>query len=177
MTVARTMLEGIYQHSRFANGRLLDQAELLTGEELDAERPGMFGSIRSTMQHMMQWQHGWLRRAQGLDPVAPWAPDAYPTFADLRNQWDALDTETLAYIAALTDDQLLERLDMRFWSGNVINAPRWQALVHQAFHQQQHRGEIAMVLTNLGHSPGGLDAVEWFVADGTARVVTLGHGA
>lgn len=177
MTVARTMLEGIYEHSRFANGRLLDQAAHLTDAELDAERPGMFGSIRGTLQHMMQWQDSWLRRVQGLDPVAPWPADAFLTITDLRHRWDALDTETLAYIATLTDEQLLERLDMRFWSGNVLNAPRWQVLVHQAFHQQQHRGEIALVLSNLGHSPGGLDAVEWFVAEGTARVVTLRRDA
>jgi uncharacterized damage-inducible protein DinB len=171
------MLEGIYQHGRFANARLLDQAAQLTNEELDAERPGMFGSIRSTLQHMMQAQHGWLRRVQGLDPVAPWAEDAFPTIADLRNQWDALDAETLAYVATLTDDQLLERIAMRSWRGWVTEAPRWQALIHQAFHQHQHRGEVAMVLTVLGHSPGEIDAFDWFEEEGTALDITPGRVA
>jgi uncharacterized damage-inducible protein DinB len=172
LTIARTMLEGIYQHGRFANGRLLDQAERLSDDELDAERPGMFGSIRSTLQHMMQAQHGWLRRVQELDPVAPWDDDAFPTIADLRNQWDALDAETLAYVATLTDNQLMERIEMRSSRGWVMDAPRWQALVHQAFHQHQHRGEVAMVLTNLGHSPGEIDAFDWFEEEGTALDIT-----
>lgn len=177
MSAARTMLTGIYEHSRFANGRLLDQAEKLSDAELDTERPGMFGSIRTTLQHMMQAQHGWLRRVQGLDPVAPWADEAFPTITDLRNQWDELDAETLAYVATLTDDQLLERLAMRSWRGWVMDAPRWQALVHQAFHQHQHRGELAMVLTNLGHSPGELDAFDWFEEAGTAVDMTPGRSA
>lgn len=175
MSVSRTMLEGIYQHSRFANARLLDQAAQLTDEELDAERPGMFGSIRTTLQHMMQAQHGWLRRVQELDPVAPWDADAFPTIADLHNQWDALDAENLAYIATLTDEQLMERITMCSWSGWVMEAPRWQALIHQAFHQHQHRGEIAMVLTNLGHSPGELDGFDYFEAEGAALDLTPGR--
>jgi uncharacterized damage-inducible protein DinB len=166
------MLLGIYEHGRFANARLLDQAALLTDDELDTERPGMFGTLRTTLQHMMQAQHGWLRREQQLDPVAPWAEDAFPTIADLRNQWDALDAENLAYIATLTDDQLMERIAMRSWRGWVMDAPRWQALIHQAFHQHQHRGEVALVLTNLGHSPGEIDAFDWFEEEGTALDIT-----
>ncbi len=177
MSTARTMLLGIYEHSRFANARLLDQAEQLGDEELDAERPGMFGSLRTTLQHMMQAQHGWLRRVQELDPIEPWAEDAFPTIGDLRNQWDALDAETLAYVATLTDEQLLERIEMRSSRGWVMDAPRWQALVHQAFHQHQHRGEVAMVLTNLGHSPGEIDAFDWFEEEGTALDITPGRAA
>ncbi len=175
MTVARTMLTGIYQHSQFANARLLDQAAQLSDAELDAERPGMFSTIRLTLQHMMQAQQGWLRRVQQLDPVSPWADNVFPTIGDLRNQWNALDTETLAYIATLTDEQLLERIQMRSWKGWVMEAPRWQALVPQAFHQHQPRGELARVMPNLGHSPGDLDAFDWFEADGSAIDITPGR--
>jgi uncharacterized damage-inducible protein DinB len=172
MTVARTMLIGFYEHGRFANGRLLTQAQRLSDEKLDVERPGMFGSIRSTLLHMMQAQHSWLRRAQGLDPVEPWAADTFPTLADVRAQWEALDAETLAYVATLTDEQLLEVIHIQSWIGWEMEAPRWQALVHQAFHQHQHRGELAMVLTTLGHSPGEIDAFDWFEEEGTAIDVT-----
>ncbi len=177
MTAARTMLLGIGEHAHFVNGKLLDQAAQLSDAELDADQPGMFSTIRLTLLHMMQAQHGWLRRVQQLDPVSPWVETTFPTIADLRHHWDTLDAETLAYVATLTDEQLLERIEMRSWSGWVMQAPRWQALVHQAFHQHQHRGELAMVLTNLGHSPGELDAFDWFETDGSAIDVTPGRAA
>ena len=177
MTVACIMLEGIYEHSHFANARLLDQAEHLTAAELDSARPGMYGTIRITLQHMMQAQQGWLRRVQELDPLPSWPADAFPTIADLRARWDILDSETLDYVSTLTDEQLLERIPMRSISGWVMSAPRWQALIHQAFHQHQHRGEVAMVLTNLGHSPGEIDAFDWFEAAGTALDITPGRSA
>ncbi|MCA9860553.1 MAG: DinB family protein [Thermomicrobiales bacterium] len=177
MSAARTMLAGIYEHGRFANGRLLDRAEHLSDDALDAERPGMFGTIRSTLLHMMQAQHSWLRRVQGLDPVEPWTLETFPTIADLRNRWNALDAENLAYLATLTDDQLMERVHLRSWAGWEMTAPRWQALVHQAFHQHQHRGELALVLTNLGYSPGELDGFDWFEAEGTAVDITPDRAA
>lgn len=176
MTAARTMLEGIYEHSRFANARLLDQAAQLTDDELDAPCPGMYDSIRQTLLHMLQAQYVWLRRAQERDARSLWEEDAAPSIADLRAQWDDIDRKTLAYVSTLTDDQLLERLTMRssVW---VISAPRWQALIHQAFHQHQHRGEVAMVLTNLGHSPGEIDAFDWFELEGTTLDITPGRSA
>ena len=177
MTAAHTMLEGIYRHSHFSNDRLLDQAAQLSNAELDAERPGAFGSIRATLLHMMQAQHSWLRRVQQLEPIEPWTADMFPTIADLRSQWDALDAETLAYVTTLTDEQLLERIHMRSWSGWEMDAPRWQALIHQAFHQHQHRGEIAMILTNFGHSPGELDGFDYFESEGTALDITPGRAA
>jgi uncharacterized damage-inducible protein DinB len=177
MTVARTILNGISEHSRFANARLLDQAQQLSDEELDAERAGMFGTIRTTLLHMMQAQHSWLRRAQSLDPVEPWTAETFPTIVDLRARWDALDAEQLAYLATVTDEQLMEVIHFRSWAGWEMDAPRWQTLVHQAFHQHQHRGELAMVLTNIGHSPGEIDAFDWFETEGTAVDVTPGRTA
>lgn len=162
MTVSRTMLDGIYRHSRFANARLLDQAEQLTDAELDADRPGMFGTLRSTLLHMMQAQRSWLRRFQELEPIAPWEPEEFPTIASMRSTWDELDRETLAYIDSLSDEQLLEVIHITSWAGWAMDNPRWQAIVHQAFHQHQHRGEVAMVLTTLGHSPGEIDIFDYF---------------
>jgi uncharacterized damage-inducible protein DinB len=175
MSASRTMLKGIYEHSRFANARLLDQAEQLTDAELDAERPGMFGSIRTTLQHMMQAQLSWLRRFQELDPIPVWEPSDFPTIADMRRAWVEVDDATLASVATVTDEQLLEVIHIRSWVGWEMDAPRWQAMIHQAFHQHQHRGEVAMVLTTLGHSPGELDAFDWFEEEGTALDVTPGR--
>jgi uncharacterized damage-inducible protein DinB len=175
MPVSRIMLEGIYEHSRFANARLLDQAEQLSDAALDEERPGMFGSIRTTLLHMMQAQRSWLRRFQELDPIPPWEPAEFPTVADMRRAWDDLDRQTLAYVSTVTDEALLEVIHIRSWVGWEMDAPRWQAMIHQAFHQHQHRGELALVLTTLGHSPGELDAFDWFEAEGTARDVTPGR--
>ncbi len=172
MTVARIMLTGMHAHSRFANGRILDRAALLTDEELDRSWPGMSEPIRESLFHMFGAQLGWLEHVGAFERIDLW-PEGPPSLADLRVQWAELDDRSLAYLDTLTDQQLLESIRMEspgYWS---IEAPRWQALVHQAFHQHQHRSEVAAMLTALGHSPGDLDPFDFFEVEGTMVDVTM----
>lgn len=158
MATEKAMIQAMYGHSVWANGRLLEQADKLTPEQLAAPVEGGIGTVYETLLHMMASQLGWLRRFRAQDPVEP--PDP-PDLASLRAAWKALDDETTGYIASLTDDDLAEVIHYRSWYGWERTSPRWQAVLHQAFHQHQHRGELAMVLTRFGHSPGEIDIFDY----------------
>jgi uncharacterized damage-inducible protein DinB len=41
--------------------------------------------------------------------------------------------------------------------GETWAYPLWQMLIHQVNHATQHRSEAAMLLTQMGCSPGDLD--------------------
>jgi uncharacterized damage-inducible protein DinB len=41
--------------------------------------------------------------------------------------------------------------------GEVWSYPLWQQLINQVNHATQHRSEVAVILTECGHSPGDLD--------------------
>jgi uncharacterized damage-inducible protein DinB len=43
------------------------------------------------------------------------------------------------------------------FQGETWAYPLWQQMLHQANHATQHHSELAMLLTQLGHSPGWLD--------------------
>ena len=162
MGMGRTMAIGMQGHSKWANGLLLDAAENLTPPQLDADVPGAYGTIRRIFVHMMGAQRSWLRRWQELDPIAPADEANFPTIESIRSAWESLNGETVAYLETLSESDLEQVIHLKFWSGEEDNAPRWQAIVHQAFHQHQHRGELAAVLTTFGHSPGELDVLDYF---------------
>lgn len=50
--------------------------------------------------------------------------------------------------------------------GKILAFPLWQQMVHQINHATQHRSEIAMRLTELGHSPGELGMSVFFPLQG-----------
>jgi len=62
-----------------------------------------------------------------------------------------------AFLESLSDDELVESLNITRWDGVKVTMTRWHMLVHLASHSMQHRTEAAVLLTQYGHSPGDLD--------------------
>jgi len=52
--------------------------------------------------------------------------------------------------------------------------PLWQQMVHQVNHATQHRSEVAMILTQWGHSPGWLDLLYFVDLHGSGASVGAG---
>jgi len=75
----------------------------------------------------------------------------------LRAAWERLDADMNAYVAGLDEDALLELASYRSFYGSEGSYSRKDMMLHQAFHSHQHRAEAALILTQLGHSPGELD--------------------
>ncbi len=153
------MLEGIrdlYAYSAWANARILDTAEQLTQEQFTTPGAGL-GSIRDTLVHTASAQWLWLARWRGASPTELWNPADIPDMATLRNHWDEVEAATSTYIATLREPDLARVVSYVNFQGETWSYPLWQQLLHQVNHATQHRSEAALLLTQLGHSPGWLD--------------------
>jgi uncharacterized damage-inducible protein DinB len=148
----------IHRHSTWANGRLLDAAAQLSPEQLRTPvGEGGHGDLLETLVHMYDAQKTWLDRAR-IGESGPWLTVAdFPDLVSLRAAWEALDADMDGYLAGLDGTSLLEGTPYRSFYGDEETLPRTEMVLHQAFHSHQHRGEVALVLTQLGHSLGELD--------------------
>ncbi|CAN5873928.1 hypothetical protein BH24CHL4_BH24CHL4_11050 [soil metagenome] len=148
----------IHRHSRWANGKLLDAAEHLAPEQLRTPiGEGGYGDLLETLLHMYDAQKTWLDRARiGESGPSPEIAD-YPDIPALRDAWEALDADMDAYLAGQDETALVEEASYRSFYGSEGTYARTDMMLHQAFHSHQHRCEVALVLTQLGHSPGELD--------------------
>ena len=149
------MLQSIYAHASWANGKLFNAAAQITEAQL-TQAAGNSESILDLLVHLVAVQRTWLARAQHT-VVPSLDPAACSTLAALREVWKTVDDASRTYIAALDVDDLAEIVRYTNAKGEPQAYPRWQILLHQALHAAQHRSEAALLLSKLGASTGWLD--------------------
>ena len=152
-------LRFLYAYNHWANQRILDtcaqltQEEFLRGEGSSTANP----SIRDTLVHTMGAQEIWLARWGGVSPTRVLDPKDFGTLALVREYWDQVEQHTRGFLAAVEENVLQEMMHYTNTRGQPFVYLRWQTMVHQVNHATQHRSEIALLLTQMNHSPGDLD--------------------
>src|SRR3712207_4776120 len=96
------MLQSIYAHASWANGKLFDIAAQISEAQL-TEATGGSDSIFDLLVHMVDVQHTWLARAQH-SVAAQLDPASCSTLAALRDAWQSVDEASSTYIASLNAD-------------------------------------------------------------------------
>ncbi len=150
-------LRTLYDYNGWANRRILDTTAQLPPELYLAGSGGSFPSLRDTLVHIMSAQWIWLSRWQGTSPRAMLDPHEYANVVAIRTRWEEIEQATQLFVGALDQDSLARVITYTNTHEEQWAYPLWQMLVHQVNHATQHRSEIAVTLTECGHSPGELD--------------------
>lgn len=148
----------LFAYNDHANRMVLDAASGLPEEVLRAPRPGLAEAcLLGSLAHVLGAELVWLSRWRGEPlPAVPGAAD-FASFTALRARWESHATALLAFVDGLTDEEVRATRAYTNTRGEHFAHPLFQALAHVVNHGTQFRGEAAVVLTALGHSPGDLD--------------------
>ena len=153
------------QNNAWANGVLSEACQDLSGDALWAKRPGFFGSIGRTLNHIYEVdlyyvdaleQGGAGRSVYDREDIL----DAAEMFAAQRG----VDDRLIRFCENLTEATLLEtRATVR----DVSTRERVDWLVlHLIQHDIHHRGQVHAMLSDAGVKPPQLD--DFYLNDGRA---------
>ena len=150
----------LIDYSRWATARVLAAAQRAREDERNLTTSLSWGAIHSALVHTMSAEWIWRMRCQeGESPTRLLAPDDFPTLDDLRRRWEAEQQAMRAYVAGLSDEELAGTVRYATTRGAPREGVLWQILAHVVNHGTQHRAEAALLLTELGHSPGDVDLI------------------
>lgn len=150
-------LERRYDYGYWANRKLFAVAAQLTPDEFTRDVAGSYGSVRSTMVHIMSVEWGWLERCGGHARGPALKADDYDTVASLVDAWTNVETWVRTFLAGFTDDALPRPVAYKNAQGETRTMALGELLQHGANHGVHHRGQVALLLRVLGHAPGNVD--------------------
>jgi uncharacterized damage-inducible protein DinB len=152
-------LRSLVAYNRWANTRFLQAAAALSAEELERDLGASFGSLQGTLIHILWGERGWLRFWQNGSFVPRPTPGEYPDFASLCSAWTHHEDAYTAYLHALTQAELdaPRNLDADTYAlGELVQ--------HILNHSTYHRGQVTLLLRQLGHEPPSTDYREFLAA-------------
>ena len=155
MTIAEA--KEIFGYASWATALVLQAAESLPREQLDAPAVSSFPSIGATLSHIVGAEWLWLRRWQGESPTsAPiWA--GTPTLSEIKAELAAVEAERAAFLERLTDADLEGVVSYCGADGKAFAHPLGQLMRHVVNHSTYHRGQLATLLRQLGQAPLNTD--------------------
>lgn len=150
----------LHEYDRWANHRVLRAASALTPEQFTRDLGGGFHSIRDTLVHIIAGEWIWLQywKAPPRSPElladlrkrreALFQPDGFPTVAAVESQWAEIEKAQVEFVHRLTNESLGEMLPFRGSEFKLAHL-----MQHLANHSTYHRGQIALMLRQLGAEP------------------------
>ena len=158
----RSDIQFLFEYNRWANQLMLTTAAKLTPEQFTQPTAFSFGSVRGTLIHILDAENMWRHLCQTSRVIDPRLEETepFPTLETIAAYWQQEADDWQVYLGSLTDSHMESILRYDIPEG-VRERVLWHCLVHVVNHGTQHRSECAQLLTDFGHSPGGLDLTRY----------------
>jgi uncharacterized damage-inducible protein DinB len=149
-------LERLYAHSYWANQKLFGVLLQLSPEQFTQRVAGSYESIRNTLVHVLSAEWGWLDRCGGPPRGEKLKSEKYPTLESLVAEWNKVEGYMRTFLSGLKDEDLAREIEFSLL-GPTRRIPLGNLLQHGAIHAVHHRGQVALLLRELGFTPGNID--------------------
>ncbi|NJO04364.1 MAG: hypothetical protein HC876_01835 [Chloroflexaceae bacterium] len=155
-------IQKLYDYNYWANALLLEKAAEVDPAQLKATTAYSFGSLFGTLVHTMSAEWMWrLRMQEGRSPERLHTGDDFAGLQGIRDFWGVEEGQMRAFLSGLSDDALMQPIFYTNTNGQMQRNLLWESLQHLVLHGMQHRSEIAIMLTDYGHSPGWIDFIRY----------------
>jgi len=155
----------LFEHNNWANTQIIQACAALGDEQLDAEsQSATKGSIRRTLAHLVNSQHGYLSLL--TLPVEARVAIS-PALAELQ-QAASISGDGLV---ALAKDEPINHLKTQLQTTDGYFVEPWVVIIQVINHATEHREQICSMLSALGVTPPVLDG--WAYGEATNALIPI----
>jgi uncharacterized damage-inducible protein DinB len=173
--MTRDDIQLLYEYNRWANNRVLRAASALSDEQFTRDLGGSFRSLRDTLLHLISGEWGWLTYWKEPSPSADFVrelwdrqealfhPEAFPNVAAVQSKWAEIEKEQAEFVNGVTNESLERMLPLRNTQISLAHL-----MQHLANHSTYHRGQVALMMRQLGMKPVATD-FHMFLVEGRVK--------
>ncbi len=163
---------GLYAYEKDCNRKMLAMLELVPEANRTDAR---FQQAVTLADHLAACREKWLDYMEGKGPnQAAWW-DAQCELATLRPRFAALESRWTDYLARLNADQLAQDFEFTELNGERFRLPVEVQIVQLIGHASYHRGQVALLVDQLGGETTDTDYADWWWANNENTVVHAGQ--
>jgi uncharacterized damage-inducible protein DinB len=154
------LLKALAQYNNRVNSILMTEASKLTAEEFANTPSPSRESAKTLLLHLFVVEAAYYARCCG--DQFDFDLDAVRSFHDVQK----LAADTANDLQSLMDSLKEEDFDREVTSSfgdESLHLPMWQMLLHTFMHTARHRGELSIILSQLGHPLPIPDLIVQFV--------------
>jgi uncharacterized damage-inducible protein DinB len=140
----------LFDYNYWAHRRVWDKVAKLSDTQFNRPFDYSIGSVNAQVVHTMAAEEIWYFRLRGESLAAMRKPEDFETRAEIREKWDLIERNFRAYVANLTDDDLLNPVTYRTTTGRANHDSLAGILLHVCNHGTDHRAQILSLLHHLG---------------------------
>lgn len=152
-------LRRLYEYHYWANEKLLGVVAQLTRDQFTQQVSGSYGSIRNALVHVMSAEWGWLDRCGGEARGPKLNPDDYPDASSVIERWKRVEGFLRSFLSQIGDADLARDVEFTLGAGDTHVVALGDLMHHAVIHAVHHRGQVALMLRELGYAPGNFDLV------------------
>ena len=154
----------LYEYDRWANNRVLQAASALSTEQFTRDLGGSFRSVRDTLVHIVGGEWGWLTYWNAPSHNSAFLTDLWDRHdtlfnparfndvAAVRLKWTEVEKEQTEFVNRVTNEALEKMLPIRKTQVRLVHL-----MQHLANHSTYHRGQVALMMRQLGAEPLATD--------------------
>jgi uncharacterized damage-inducible protein DinB len=150
----------LFEYDTWADLKLLEVIAALTGDQYKKDLHSSFGGIQGTLVHVLSANRVWLYRWIGKEPE-PLKIENFRAIEVVKKQWDTYQCEISNFLQILTEEKLNAPLQYSDFKGNTYAQPLCQQMQHKVNHSSYHRGQLVMMLRQLGTAVVSTDLITY----------------
>ena len=150
----------LFEYDTWADSKLQDVIAALTGDQYKKDLHSSFGGIQGTLVYILSANQVWLYRWIGKEPE-PLKYENFPAMEIVKKQWDTYQCEIGNFLQSLTEAKLNALLQYSNFKGNTYAQPLCQQMQHKVNHSSYHRGQLVMMLRQMGTAVVSTDLITY----------------